>query len=210
MGSSYNRVAGQSVERLGALADGVFAVAMTLLALDIHVPLPGSIHSEAALWQALAALGPRFLMYGMSFVTLGIFWIGHQTQLHYLARSDRDLVWIHVVFLATVTLVPFTTTLLAEFIAFRVALLVYWLNVLALGLCVLASWSHARAAGLTGPDATADVSAAIRRRIVIAQLLYAGGAALCAFNTLWSIGFILLVQLNYAFAPRLKWLEWTG
>lgn len=59
MNSSYNRIAGQNAERLAALSDGVFAVAMTLLVLHLHVPAAEAIHSERDLWHALVALSPR-------------------------------------------------------------------------------------------------------------------------------------------------------
>ncbi len=95
---SYNQVAGQSVERLAALSDGVFAVAMTLLVLDLRVPVMEAVHSEHDLWHGLVALSPRLLMYMMSFMTLGIFWIGQHTQLNHLTRSDRSLSWIHILF----------------------------------------------------------------------------------------------------------------
>lgn len=91
MRTLYNRIAGQSLERLAALSDGLFAIAMTLLILDIRVPDAGGIHSEAALCRAVAGLAPRFVMYLMSFLTLGIFWTGQQTQLNHFARADRDL-----------------------------------------------------------------------------------------------------------------------
>jgi uncharacterized membrane protein len=210
MGTLYNRVSGQSLERLGALADGVFAVAMTLLILDIHVPAVAGIHSESDLIRALAELGPRLLMYAMSFMTLGIFWNGHQTQLHHLERTDRDLAWIHIGFLATVCLVPFSTTLLAQFIAFRTALIVYWANIFLIGAWIYGSWLHADRAGLVRRDAVGtEVWTALRRRVLRAQTLYAFGALLCVFSTYWSIAFILLVQLNYAIAPKWKFLAWT-
>jgi Endosomal/lysosomal potassium channel TMEM175 len=95
MAVSYNHIAGQSVERLAALSDGVFAVAMTLLVLDLRVPAMEAMHGERELWRALVALSPRLVMYMMSFMMLGIFWIGQQTQLNHLARSDRSLSWIH-------------------------------------------------------------------------------------------------------------------
>lgn len=126
MSTSYNRIAGQSVERLAALSDGIFAVAMTLLVLDLRAPAAEAIHSERDLWRALTTLGPRFLMYMMTFMTLGIFWVGQQTQLNHLARGARSLAWIHILFLFGVSLTPFSTTLLAEFTAYRPALVAYW------------------------------------------------------------------------------------
>lgn len=204
MSTPYNRIAGQNVERLAALSDGIFAVAMTLLVLDLRLPAAQSIHSEHDLWRALAALSPRLLTYLMSFLTLGIFWVGQQTQLNHLARSNRDLAWIHLAFLFAVTITPFSTRMLAAFIKYRLALLAYWSNILLLGIVLYASWGYAIRARLVKDDMPADVPAAVCRRIIIGQALYAVGALLCIINTYWSIGFIVLVQINYAAAPRIR------
>jgi uncharacterized membrane protein len=201
MRSLYNRLAGQNIDRLAALSDGVFAVAMTLLVLDLHAPAAEAVHSERELLDALVTLAPRLVPYAMSFLTLGIFWLGQQTQMDRLAKSDRDLAWLHVGFLCVVCLVPFSTALLSEFLTFRVALVVYWLNILLMGMVLLATWGHAVRAHLLREDATAQVVAAVCRRIVIAQSLYAIGAALCVISTYWSIAFIVLIQINYALAP---------
>ena len=203
MSTIYNLVAGQSVERLAALSDGLFAIAMTLLVLDLRVPASRGIHTELGLWVALGKLLPAFIPYFMSFVTLGIFWVGQQTQLNRFARSDRNLTWIHLGFLLAVSLMPFSTALLAEFITYRTALVVYWLNVLLLGVVLYGSWRYASRAGLVKDDTTVDMRSAVERRIVIAQALYALGALLCVVNTYWSIAFIVLVQLNYVLAPRI-------
>jgi uncharacterized membrane protein len=203
MTADYNRIAGQSAERLAALSDGIFAVAMTLLVLDLRAPAAEAIHSEHDLRHALLTLAPRLLMYMMSFMTLGIFWVGQQTQLNHLKRSDRSLTWIHLAFLFVVTVTPFSTALLAEHTAYRSALLVYWLNILLLGATLYWSWVCALGTGLVKEDIPHQVSNAIKRRIVIAQSLYAFGALLCVFNPYWSIAFIVLVQLNYVIAPRL-------
>jgi uncharacterized membrane protein len=199
MTTSYNQIAGQSVERLAALSDGIFAVAMTLLVLDLRVPAGEAIHSEHDLWRALVALSPRLVMYLMSFLTLGIFWIGQQTQLNHLARSDRSLSWIHILFLFAVSITPFS----AEFTAYRLALLEYWLNILLLGSTLYFSWVCATEKGLVKNDLAPEVQSAIKVRIVIGQALYAFGALLCVISTYWSIAFIVLVQLNYAIAPHL-------
>jgi uncharacterized membrane protein len=201
----YNRVAGQSIDRLAALSDGIFAVAMTLLVLDLHVPPSNSVHSEHDLWRVLFALAPSLVIFLMSVMTLGIFWVGQQTQLNHFARSDRNLAWIHIAFLCAVCLVPFSTSLLAEFIRYRVALLVYWFNILLLGATLYWSWSYATRRRLLADDAPEEIHAAVVRRIVIAQTLYAFGAALCFINTYCSIGAIVLVQINYAIAPRFCW-----
>ena len=205
MQSLYNRVAGQSVERLAALSDGIFAVAMTLLVLDLRVPAGEAIHSERGLWQALVVLAPRLVIFLMSVMTNGIFWVGQQTQLNHFARADRNLAWIHIAFLCCISLTPFTTSLLAEFIHYRIALLVYWFNILLLGTTLFWSWSYATRASLLSDELPEDIHSAIVRRIVIAQTLYAAGAALCVFNTYYSIAAIVLVQVNYAIAPRFCW-----
>ncbi|HEX4301485.1 MAG TPA: TMEM175 family protein [Rhizomicrobium sp.] len=198
----YNLIAGQSRDRLAALSDGVFAFAMTVLVLDLHAPAVAAIHSEHALGHALLALAPRLLTFLMSFMTLGIFWVGQQTQHAALDHTDRAYTWWHIGFLMAVCLLPFSTDLLAEFIAFRTALLIYWLNILLLGLLLLASWYRAKWFGLVSKDAPANIDDAFIHRILLAQALYALGAGLCLFSTWWSIGFIVAVQLNYVIAPR--------
>jgi len=203
MSTSYNQVAGTSVERLAALSDGVFAVAMTLLVLDLRAPEVDKIRSEQDLWVALGALAPKFLMCAMTFLTLGIFWIGQQTQLNHLTRSARSLSMMHLLFLFAVCMTPFSTMLLAGFITFRLAMLVYWVNILLLGVSLYFTWVCAIGLGVVREDIPPAAATAIKRRIVLAQSLYAFGALLCLVNTYLSIGFIVLVQLNYAIAPRL-------
>jgi uncharacterized membrane protein len=200
--TTYNRFAGQSLDRLAALSDGLFAIAMTLLVLDLRVPASGVIHSEGALWKALVGLSPRLVPYLMSFLTLGIFWVAQQTQLAQFKRSNRDLAWIHLGFLLSVSLIPFSTGLLAEFLTYRIALLVYWANILLLGFWLYVGWRYGARGGLLRDEARGDVSRATERRILIAQGLYALGALLCIINTYFSIAFIVLVQLNFVLAPR--------
>ncbi len=202
MDTSYNQVAGQNLERLAALSDGIFGVAMTLLLLELHVPAKGLIHNESDLRGALALLAPQLLVYLMSFLTLGIFWVGQQTQLNHLARSERHLTWIHLAFLFVVTIMPFSTRLLIEFIDYRTALLAYWGNIFLLGAILYLSWGRATRAGLVKSDTPPNVVDAICRRIWTAQSFYAFGALLCVFHPYWSIGFIVLMQLYYAIAPR--------
>ena len=205
MPTLYNLIQGRNIDRLAALSDGIFAFAMTLLVIDLHLPTAAQVHSERELIAALCALGPQWITYGMSFLTLGIFWAGQQTQLNHIDEGTRDLTWIHLGFLFAVTLVPLSTRLLAEFIHYRVALGLYWLNIFVLGAMLYWSWAHATRGNLIRDDTPDEIRSSICCRILIAQSLYAAGAALCFIDTWVSITAIVLVQLNYAIAPRAWW-----
>lgn len=198
------------------MSDGIFAVAMTLLVLDLRVPLgealhteqplwvSGAIQSERVLWDALVQLAPSLLTYFMSFLTLGIFWVGQQTQFSHFVRSNRDLTWIHLAFLCAVALMPFSTGLLAEYITYRLALVVYWLNLLLLGVLLFGSWRYAERSQLVQNETPVEIHSVQMRRIVGYQALYAFGTLLCVINTYVSIAFIIFVQLNAAIiSPRL-------
>jgi uncharacterized membrane protein len=213
MTPTYRQFSGQNLARLGALSDGIFAVAMTLLVLNIGVPAVTVLHaqeplwangawqSEGQLWSTLAPLAPQLLTYFMSFLTLGIFWAGQQTQLNFFARSDHRLTWIHLGFLLVVVLMPFSTAFLASYITYRLPMAIYWLNLLLLGGLLFVSLKYARHAGLLNPDATNQMLTAGERRIVVYQLLYAGACLLCVFNTYLAIACLVLLQLNSVILP---------
>ena len=219
MARTYFQFSGQSLGRLAALSDGIFAVAMTILILNVHVPTVAlsqveqplwagdALRMEAVLWSALTALAPQVLTYLMSFLTLGIFWAGQQTQLNHFSRSDHRLTWTHLIFLLVVVLMPFSTALLTDFITYRLAMLVYWLNIFLLGLLLLVSIRYAGHAGLLSDEATPDVLAATQRRIVVYQALYAAAAALCVVNTYLAIACLILLQLNSVIGPRIGLLN---
>ncbi len=206
---TYNQLAGTSVDRLAGISDGIFSVGMTLLVLGLAVPtLNSATTTDSELWNSLAKLGPNILVYVMSFMTLGIFWVGQGTQLGQLARSNRHYVWIQLAFLLAVTLVPFSTQLLAHFPTLRLALVEYWLNIVLLGGMLLASLEYALRAHLFQEAEQRDVARLVRGRILIAQALYAVATALSIFFSTWvSIALIVLIQLNYVIAPRIPILR---
>ncbi len=200
MSREYNAAAGRSIERLSALSDGLFAIAMTLLMLELHVPEPEAIHTEAQLGQALIAFLPRVAVCVMSFLTLGIFWIGQQSQLAQLERGNRDVTWLHIGFLFLISTVPLSTRLLLAFPTFRLSVGVYWLNILLMGLMLRLAWQRAVAGELTSPDMPASFARTYHRRIITAQVLYAGAALLAFISPAWAIGAMVVVQIGYAVA----------
>jgi uncharacterized membrane protein len=196
----YNFFAGQRISRIEALSDGVFAIAMTLLVLDIKVPV-GEFVSESDLIGAFWPLMPKFLAYLLGFMTLGIFWVGHATQFKFIARTDRHLTWLNIFFLLIISLFPFSTGFLSEHIHFKFAIGVYWLNIFLAGLAIYIHWIYACKANLLNDDAaTEEVFKAIQNRVIIAQSLYLVAALLCFINTYLSVAMTIAVQLNYALA----------
>jgi len=207
-GRRYNDLAGTNLDRLAGISDGIFSVGMTLLVLGLSVPALSAVRTEADLWQELLGLGPNVLVYAMSFMTLGIFWVGQGTQLNLLARSNRNYSWLQLGFLLSVTLVPFSTALLARFPTLRVALVEYWLNIVLLGMTLLAALRYALRARLFNETVTPEAAHLMRARILIAQSLYAiATATSIVFPTWVSIALIFLIQLNYVIAPRIPILH---
>ena len=129
--------------RIEALSDGVFAIVMTLLVLEIAVPHLTPPAGEAELQQELLALVPEFLGYAVSFIILGIFWVVHHRQFHFVERTDRAFVWLNIVTLLFVALLPFTTALLSRFPQSQTAVFVYGGNLLLAALAMSAQWWYA-------------------------------------------------------------------
>ena len=199
MTSQYNELSGQSVERLKALADGVFAVAMTLLVLDLRLPESES-DDGAALWHQLQDLGPQFAAYLLSFTMLGTFWLAQHTFLERCRRSDRMLSWATLSFLFFVSTLPFSASTLAEHTHLTLAVLLYWANLLGLGVTLGWQIFHADHQDLVHDPA--DL-ALVRRRLFLAQSLYAVAAAVSFVSPPAGIVGLALVQLFFIVSPRL-------
>src|ERR1041385_599690 len=102
-----------SKARTEAFSDGVIAVAITLLALDLHVP---SANSAASLAHELGQQWPSYAAYVVSFLTIGIIWINHHAMLRRLVAVDHAIVMLNIVLLMTIVLLPFSTALLSEYL----------------------------------------------------------------------------------------------
>ena len=145
------------------------------------------------------------MTYLLSFLTLGIFWNGQQTQLSYVREGNRDLAWLELLFLAIIALFPFTTSLLAENIDLRLALGLYWFNIFLSGVVLYAIWTYVSRAGLLREGTGPEVGAAIKRRIAIAQALYLVGFLISLLPTGTSPASRAAVQT--ADVPRVAFLH---
>jgi uncharacterized membrane protein len=116
--------------RIAALVDGIFAVAMTLLVLDLKLPEGTKLSNDTAVWRQLFQLTGRFYTYALSFVVLGTYWIGHHSLFHFVRRVSRGMLWLNLLFLLFITLLPFSTNLLSGHSHLQIPVVVYGINLL--------------------------------------------------------------------------------
>ncbi|UCE42624.1 MAG: DUF1211 domain-containing protein [Candidatus Aminicenantes bacterium] len=121
-----------SPERLSTLADGVFAIVMTLLVLELSVPVVKGLSSNSELLHKLVEMWPEFLIYGLSFMILGVFWVIHHSIYADVKRYDTTLVWLNILFLMFVSLIPFSTALVGKNGFITVTAIIYGINMLLL------------------------------------------------------------------------------
>ncbi|SFR94824.1 Protein of unknown function [Microbacterium sp. cf046] len=105
----------QGTTRLEAFTDGVFAIAATLLVLDLTTHTIGEITSDAQMWAAFAGMWELFLNFGLSFVLLCLLWMTHVQQFEHVARVDSTLIWLNNIRLLFIVLVPFATSITTEY-----------------------------------------------------------------------------------------------
>lgn len=158
--------------RLLALSDGVIAVAITLLVLDIRLPEGFGELSDSELWAALVALWPRFLAYLLSFYVIANFWFSHRAKFNHIIKTDGRLMWINMLFLLTVGLVPFTTNLIAES-GGTVSTMVYAASMVVSGLSLSGIWLYASANKLIDPKVTREERREHLQATLMTSLIFA-------------------------------------
>ena len=142
--------------RLAALADGVFAIAMTLLVLELAVPVVSE--EGEGLGEQLLEMWPEFLMYALGFLVLGVYWVTHHMILDPIERYDTTLAWLNIVYLMFAALIPFATAFVVQNGATTATALAYGLNLLALFAMGWAMWTYASTRGrLMGEQADPEL-----------------------------------------------------
>jgi uncharacterized membrane protein len=149
-----------SKHRLEALADGVFAIAVTLIVLEIKVPELARTASIYDLAHALRPQVPAIFSFFVTFMICGTFWFLHQMSFHWISHVDRALVFINIGFLMFVSLMPFSTSMFARYLGNPLGEMFYFGNSALIALFLNLHWNHARKKLLTD-----DPSAALERKL---------------------------------------------
>lgn len=196
--------------RLLALSDGVIAVAITLLVLDIRLPDGFGEYSDAELWAALLALWPRLLAYLLSFYVIANFWLSHRAKFNHIVRTDGRLMWINMLFLLTVGLLPFTTNLIAES-GGTIATIIYAASMVVSALSLTAIWLYAGANGMIDPAVTPEERSDHLRATLVTSLIFALSIPLSVVHadsakyfwiTLWPAGLLVRSYAQYRWRRR--------
>jgi uncharacterized membrane protein len=176
--------------RLEAFSDGVFAIAITLLVLEISVPAG----SDDELLEAVLDQWPSYLAYVVSFATIGAIWLVHTVVTEYLAGADSILVRLNLLLLMLVSFIPFPTRLLAEYSgdeAGRVSTTIYGMNLLLTAVVVSGLWRYAVHQRLVRADASDDDVRDITTKLTPGIAAYVSFIALgVALPTLAVVGYL--------------------
>lgn len=184
--------------RVETLADGVFAIVMTLLILEIKVPELADAVTTAEMLDRLSLLWPKFLCYLISFVTLGVYWVAHHLHFYYIKRADRMLLWINILFLMTIGVIPFTTALLGEYYSSPLAVSLYGANMVAVGLTLQLHWSYStHRRRHVNAAMTDDVVRTVNHVIMTGPAIYAVAILLAWGSPIISLVMYLAVNLVY-------------
>ncbi len=198
------RPAGLPPSRIEALADGIFAVAMTILVLDLHVPELLRDAPDASIEANLAQLGPKALSYVSGFVILGTLWVGHHYLMHHLRRVDRSFLWINLLFLLAISFLPFVIALIGAFGPRKISCLLYGATLVVAGSCLLGQWRYAaRSRRLVSEGLSAAEYSALHGRILYGVLGYGLGLALAPLWPVLSLCCYAAVPVVYLLPGRI-------
>jgi uncharacterized membrane protein len=190
----------KETNRIEAFSDGVFAIAITLLILEIKVPQERE--SNAELMQALAGLGPSYFAFLTSFATVGIMWINHHSLFTLIRRSDHGLLLANTLLLLGVTFVPFPTSVLAEYLlapAGQAAAIFYSGSFFFIAIFFNVLWRYASGGSrLLGEHTDRAAVRRISSQYAFAPLFYLVALALAFVSPVLSLAVNLLLALSFA------------
>jgi uncharacterized membrane protein len=184
--------------RIETLTDGIYAVAMTILVLELKLPHAEDFRTAAAFHEAVAHLLPKFIAWLISFFILATFWISHHRAFHFVKRVDGKLLWINVMGLLFASFLPFASSLVGEHAAFFLAQVVYAVNMAAMALIAIWQISHLAAhPEICDPPVPAYVAKAVRFRCGSIVAVAALAIAIASWNPYFgTTAFILMAVLG--------------
>ena len=197
--------------RVEAFSDGVFAVAITLLVLNIKIPgidlPPSNLPNDTQLWLALLKELPMFAAYATSFATIGVMWLNHHRLYLHIKRTDTVLLLLNLLLLLIIVFIPVPTALVAEYLVrldLHAAALLYSGTMIILAICFNLLWRYASYHNrLLAKNADERAVNAITKQYWLGPVVYLLAFILALFSTPASLTLNFLLALFFAIPPRL-------
>jgi uncharacterized membrane protein len=203
MQSNGEHVHPNETQRIEAFSDGVFAIAITLLIIEIGVP---HVTGEESLRSALGDLWPSYGAYVLSFVTIGIYWANHHSFFRLFMRVDHFFLIVNVFFLMAIAFLPFPTAVLGEYLTEDehrdTAVRFYALGLLLPAFGWLMVWLYANARGLVDERLAPEYVRFLTGQYVLSNVLYAGGVVLAFLQPWVALVVISGLTVLYLLPPR--------
>ena len=191
-------------KRLEALSDGVFAIACTLLVLEIHIPHFKTGFSIAAQWHEFSELIPSLIAFGFSFLNILVFWTNHDAINKVIIRYDTKTTYLNIIFLLFISLIPFTTAFIGQNPHSFVAIAAYGLVLLFASLTAILMYHHlAFRSKLFLPEVSAISKKRVYKQIVSSPFLYITAIAGGLINTYIPIVIYIIMPVIFMFMPQL-------
>jgi uncharacterized membrane protein len=133
------------LERMILFSDAVFAIAITLLVIEMKIPeIPGELLSEEALGESLNHLIPKFVGFFISFMIIGLYWTVHHRLFGFVTNYNQRLLWINLLFLMAVALMPFSTGFYSAYVfkLLKSPVIIYVINICFLGIMNFILWKY--------------------------------------------------------------------
>jgi uncharacterized membrane protein len=189
--------------RLEALGDGIFSIAMTIMVIELALPVING-NTWIDFITGMKEVGADFLCYVISFIVLGIMWYGHRMMFEYIGRTNRYFIFLGVLFYMVVCLVPFSTRFLAHDTLKWYAIMIYAINLSLCNLTLFAQWRY----GINRPtllerELPAEVKKEARVLFLISPVVYAVAIAISFFIPVISIVIFFLTPILYLLPNKL-------
>jgi len=198
--STYRKQFGQfSLERIRALSDGIFAFAMTVLVLDLHLPDFAGAMTDPVFIHMLIAQKERLLGFLLSFVVLAMYWIAHHNTFLLVVRSNRILIILNFAFLMCIVMLPFAASFLGQTGAIRMAIVAYGIMLMITSLVLAALVRYALRSGqlIEYPTSIVSLYRAAMVRILAPVVIYMASIALAFVSRTLSVAIYVALPLVY-------------
>lgn len=183
-----------ALDRIIFFSDAVFAIAITLMAIDLRVPEMPISQAATYLPQQVLEMTPKFISYMLTFLIIGSYWVAHHRDFQYIKRYDRRLIWINLLLLMFVAFLPFPNSMLGSYPAQQFTVMFYAGSLAAIGLVKALLWWYAsKDFRLIDKSLDPRRVALITRRSLIAPLVFLFSIVVAIFNpfvAMWSWGLV--------------------